>query len=322
MNASAYAQLYYDDQGNKTPCLLGDAGMKVTVGESDVYSTTCDPSYALNGGITDHVGPDQAMAFVVPFGSKQTAISHDAAYEVFGLGGNGLTTIPWTNPSRFYIRSKTTGTQQMIAQEIGVPADRFLGVDQHTASNVDLGLAGLSPSEAEEAIGILSVSVYDQDRPNVRALAYRRSNQSCAYLPDSTLDSFDKANVRDGHYPIFGPLHFFTSATTTSTEAQQLGASASLGIVAFFAAETVNPLVLDVFIEAGLVPRCAMTVTQTENKELGTLAPYTPTKSCACYFLAKTNSPLPPECAPCTPKTAATDCPASRPCNDGFCELR
>ena len=33
--------------------------------------------------------------------------------------------------------------------------------------------------------------------------------QLCGYLPDSTGTSFDKKNVRDGHYWLWGAQHFY-----------------------------------------------------------------------------------------------------------------
>ena len=305
-----YAQ-YYGADGGAVQCLLGPGGHSVDVGESDVYSTTCNPAYdTANGTYTDRPGPVQGMAFVVNAASTQASISQAAAYEVFGLAGNGQTGIPWTVPNRYYIRNKGTGTQQMIGLAIGVPADQFWGVDQGSAQNVHDQLAGLSSDEAEQAIGIISVDVYDSDRTNLKVLAYRAAGQECGYLPDSTPASFDKQNVRDGHYPIWGPLHFFTSKPS----------DAALAFEYFFAGESVNPAVLDAFISASLIPNCAMAVSRPQNEELSALVPYTPPKSCVCYFLSETQSPLPSECKGCQQDS---DCPASRPvCNFNYCEVQ
>ncbi len=208
-----YAQ-YFDQNGNMIPCLLGPAGQTLDIGESDVYSTTCDPTLMTtnNSTIIEAQGPVQAMVFAVPASSNQYAISQEAARQVFGIGGNGGVAQPWTMPNLYFVRNKNTGTQQMIGLEIGVQAGEFWGVDQGSADNVKTRLEASNgtPSERDSAIGILAVDLYDSDRDNLRALAYRTSGQDCAYLPDSTQTSKDKQNVRDGHYPIWGPLHFFT----------------------------------------------------------------------------------------------------------------
>ena len=37
------------------------------------------------------------------------------------------------------------------------------------------------------------------------------AGQTCGYFPDSTANTFDKLNVRQGRYDIWGPLHFITA---------------------------------------------------------------------------------------------------------------
>lgn len=325
---SSYAQYYYQEDGGPIPCLLGDAGVPVDIGESDVFSTTCNASYTISA-TNDLPGPIQEMEFIVPELSDQASISREAAREVFGLGGNDGGAYPWTNLTRYYVRNKNTGTQQMIANAIGVPANEFWGVDRGTASNVLSDLQSLAGNvvEAEQAIGILSNDVYDSSRANVRALAYQDTGQNCAYLPDSTVDSYDKQNVRDGHYPIWGPLHFFTSNQPSSQV---------LSFLTYFTGATTTPAILDAFIATNLIPNCAMTVLRSENSELSALVSYQPTNSCECYFLSRAQPPssdssetLPapgapvpghPECRGCS---TAGDCPASRPvCNFNYCEVQ
>lgn len=322
--ASAYAQ-YSLQSGETIPCLLGDAGAHVDVGESDVYSTTCNMSYTTTMQ-TDTPGPIQAMEFVVPQLSNESAISEEAAREVFGLGGNDGGATPWTNPARYYVRNKNTGTQQMIGDAIKVSPAEFWGIDRGTATNVhdELQLLSSSPDEAQQAIGILSDDVYDSDRNNLKVLAYKAKGQNCAYLPDSTATTYDKQNVRDGHYPIWGPVHFFTK-NGPSSQVQ--------AFVNYFNGAQNAPAILDAFIGANLIPNCAMTVLRSGNAELSDLVSYMPEHSCACYFLATVGPPalpdggepgppppLPPECTKCT---FASDCPASRPaCNFGYCELQ
>ena len=100
----------------------------------------------------------------------------------------------------------------MIGHAIGVPANEFWGIDRGTAANVDALLRVITdPTLAEQAIGIISADYYDDDRSNLKALAFKAEGQECAYLPDSTQFKKDKQNVRNGHYPIWGPIHFFAS---------------------------------------------------------------------------------------------------------------
>jgi ABC-type phosphate transport system substrate-binding protein len=312
---SKYAQ-YFDTNGGMFKCSLGVDGIAFNIGESDVYSTTCDPSLqpsAPASMVVEAQGPNQAMAFVVPSTSSQQAISHEAAREVFGLGGNGGQAAPWTNPENYFVRNKNTGTQQMIGLAIGVDAGAFWGVDQGSADGVRVGVEGNTmPPTNEQTIGIISVDVYDENRGNVKVLAYKESDQECAYLPDSTAASKDKRNVRDGHYPIWGPLHFFRPNPDPSPY--------TVRVVPFFDGSNQTQDVIDSLALASLVPRCAMSV-QREGVELGALASYTPQLSCACYYESKTGSPGQTPSPGCTTCSGSDDCPANRTCSLGFCEL-
>jgi hypothetical protein len=312
--ASKYAA-YFGPDGSQIPCTLGMGGAPVDIGESDIFSSTCDGFGAPGNSVSDSLGPIQAMAFVVPGASQQAAISAEAAREVFGMAGNNGAASPWTNPSRYFVRNANTGTQQMIGHAIGVPAGQFWGTDQGTASSVDETLKVLTdPGEAEAAIGIISVDWYDSDRKNVKALAFKAQGQECAYLPDSTVNSTDKRNVRDGHYPIWGPLHFFTSNPPS------MNAAAFLSVVIV---PRTDQGVLDAYIGASLVPTCAMTVERKPDAtgavaELGPLESYMAPFQCGCYFESKKGT-LPPECMPCA---TSSDCAGTgRPaCNLNFCE--
>lgn len=306
-SAAKYAA-YFAPDGSQVPCILGPSGVSVDIGESDIFSSTCPGSPMVDNSVNESVGPNQAMAFVVPGASEQATISEEAAREVFGLGGNKGLAAPWIDPARYFVRNANTGTQQMIGHAIGVSADQFWGIDQGTASSVDEGLKVLNGPEAEQAIGIISVDWYDNDRKNLKALAYKAKGQECAYLPDSTPNSTDKRNVRDGHYPIWGPIHFFTANPLPAA------AGAFLSIVAV---PKVDTAVLDAFIAASLIPTCAMMVQR--DRELGSMTPYSPPFQCGCYFESKQGLPG-PECLPCH---EASDCPAARPaCNLNFCEVQ
>jgi len=319
--ATSYAQWYLAD-GGTVPCSLGPKGTPVDVGESDVYSTTCNMSYGIQGTtVQDTEGPIQAMAFIVSSLSSQNSISRQAAREVFGMGGNNGVAAPWTDPSHYYIRSATTGTQQMIGLAIGVPPNEFWGINRGSAQEVLELLRNLSstPSEADPSIGIISSDVYDSDRSQVKLLAYQDDDQTCAHLPDSTAESYDKQNVRNGQYPIWGPIHFFTNQGAANTALVQ-------GFVNFFLGSSVSPAILDAFIDSNVVPDCAMSVIRPANDELSPLAPYTPPQgSCACYFLSEAQppppapaQPLPPECIAC--KTG-TQCPSGACDPFGFCVI-
>jgi hypothetical protein len=305
----------YQGDGSAVPCSLGPNGAPVELAESDVYSSTCDGFGAAGGGITEYLGPVQTMLFVVPGKSRESAITKEAARAVFGAGGHGVRVTPWTDPTLYFVLDATTGVQQLIGRAIGVPAGAFWGTDRGSAANVDALMRGISDDDtAEQAIGILSSSEYDRDRANLKALAFRSAGQECAYLPDSTGLLKDKRNVRDGHYPIWGPLHFFTRTAS--------GAPVSRGaqiLVSLVSAPDVQAVLLDAFIDEGWVPACAMSVQR--NSELGSLSAYSPPFQCGCHFEATLAHALPRGCAACTSSADCAD-PARPACNLGYCEIR
>ncbi len=312
---SAKYAAYFASDGSSHSCLLGPSGAQVDVGESDIYATTCDPSLSPGDGVGEYLGPIQAMAFVVPGKSQETAITAEAARAVFGSGGSGVS--PWTDPTLYFVRNSKTGTQQEIGHAIEVPADQFWGIDRGSAANVDSLMRVITdPNVAEQAIGIISVDYYDSDRDNLRALAFQAPGQDCAYLPDSTPYTKDKRNVRDGHYPIWGPLHFFTAVSN--------GVPVSPAAQAFVSVVSVPNIpqgLLDAFIGASLVPSCAMAVQR--GSELGDLSTYSPPFQCGCYFEASpsVNGSAPAECARCNTAADCTD-PSRPACNLGYCEVQ
>ena len=117
----------------------------------------CDGSGPPGDNAIDSAGPIQAMAFVVPGASSQTVISSEEAREIFGMGGNGGATHPWTTPSHYFVSNAGTGTQQLIAHAIGVPGNQFWGLDVRTRRRSDQTLKVLMGVDADEAIGIISV---------------------------------------------------------------------------------------------------------------------------------------------------------------------
>jgi ABC-type phosphate transport system substrate-binding protein len=307
---SKYAT-YYTADGGAFPCLLGDGGASVDIGASDVFSTSCGyPAAAAANSANDTTGAIQAVTFLAPVNSSATAISAEGAHEVFGAGDNDAAIPPWTNPKYYFVRNAGTGSQQMVSRAIGVPATAFWGSDQGTATNLVKNMSLLTQEEANLAIGFVSVSSYDPNRATLKALAFQAKGQDCAYLPDSNPQSTDKRNVRDGHYPIWGPIHFLTSFPASS---------AAQAFLTPIAVPGVPSKVLDAYIAAYLVPTCAMTVER--DTELGPLKAYVPPPktACGCYFESK-QSALSSDCVVCDD---AHPCPASRPaCNYGYCELQ
>src|SRR5262249_54021674 len=133
-------------------------------------------------------------------------------------------------------------------------------------------------------------------------------------LPDSTAESHDKANVRDGHYPIWGAIHLM--AATPSGGAPSQAASA---LISTLVAPMLEERVLTAIIAANFVPSCAMAVTHAT--EVGDLSLYKPPFGCSCFFETQVNNGAAP--AHCKSCRAASDCGGATPaCNYGFCEAQ
>jgi len=126
--------------------------------------------------------------------------------------------------------------------------------------------------------------------------------------------ALDMINVRDGHYMIQGPLHFFTTLTNgvPSPMAQK--------ILGWLQGTTpIDPAqpnaYIDAVIAAGAVPDCAMKVARKVDG--GYLTSYKPAVSCGCYFETVATKSTPAHCKPCTDNS---QCDPGTTCQTGYCE--
>jgi hypothetical protein len=310
LNVTNNWAFYYDANGTQNFCLLDTAGNTVDVGESDVFPTSCDATYVDQSGIANYAGPIQAINFVVPSASTQTSISAEAAHLVFATAGDSGKATPWTDSTVYFVRSSGTGTVQMPSRAINLAPTAWWGLDRLSAANLVDSMESVDPQKAEASIGLLSNDFADRNRANVRTLAFQQKGQLFGYLPDSSPDTFDKANIRDGHYPIWGPVHLL-APTVNGVPSQ-----AASALVTQFNVAKLDPTLVTAVIQAGFVPSCAMRVQRTE--ELGPLTAYQPPFACGCYFDNQVNGST--SCQSCT---VTADCPAAAPaCNYGFCEIK
>jgi ABC-type phosphate transport system substrate-binding protein len=305
---------HYDAMGNKSTCTL-PAGTKADLGVSDVFVEVCTGG-TKPAGVTDNPGFIQSMLYVVPKPlSTQTALVAEEGYFVFGAGTTGfmgMTISPWVDQTKFAIRNAGSGTQQMIARSINLTAEAMKGTDSGGTGGVvtALTMAGATQATAEPAIGIISSDAYDVNRMTLKALAFQAFKQKHAYFPDSTASGFDKKNVRDGHYTIWGPLHMVTK-TGAKQQVQDfidyVSLKKPLGTTKF----------IDVIIGAHVVPSCAMKVQR--STEMGPLSPYTPPAgtACGCYFDEKIKGAGMSGCTACP---MGNECTGGKTCSNGFCE--
>ncbi|HET9959241.1 MAG TPA: hypothetical protein VFQ61_32350 [Polyangiaceae bacterium] len=309
-------------------CDLPTSGAASDLAISDVFAQTC-PGFELasldDQGVRDVRGPIQTMIFAVPSNSRHSELSRQAAYFVFGFGKDGgvrdASGAPaWDDESLLMPRAPGSGTQALVAAAIGVPADRFVGPAYASSEEVAVALqeAGTDMDRAQRALGILAADHIESRnlRARIRALAFQDTRQGCAVYPDSTQASRDKRNVRDGHYPLWGPLHFLYRVDTRGNPIDAQKREVMLDIIGYLSGTKPLPSglnLLDVYAENGLIPQCAMQVTRLQDG--GNVQAFRSNTPCACSFEFKVTGST--ACKSCA---SQGDCGAAETCSFGYCE--
>jgi ABC-type phosphate transport system substrate-binding protein len=298
---------------NERTCALPSTGVAVDLGMSDVFPSSCGGlPLGLPANVGDFFGPIQTMALVVPAASTQHTITGEAAYLAYGLGSrSGLA--PWTDEAVLFQRNASSGTQSLIASVIQVPPAQWRGTPTKNSDDMVARLLNVPADKAEQALGILSTDYTDAYRAELRVLAYQDFAQGCAFFPDSTATSYDKANVRSGQYPLWGPVHFLVRVNATTGGIVSPNAET---VVGYLNGSRQLPGVdlVQYYALRRLVPSCAMKVTRASDGAAPTA--FTPTKPCGCYFEAQVTGQT-----SCTRCTTALDCSNEAPnCSFGYCE--
>jgi ABC-type phosphate transport system substrate-binding protein len=306
---------YYDGTGLAHECDLDAAGQHVDVGVSDVFATSCSGITTVPADVKDTFGPIQAMLFVISKANPtpQQAITAEEGYFVFGFGGAAGMVSPWTNVALQFIRNSGSGTQTMTTTAIGIPPDKMKGVDSGGSGGV-LSMVGAQTDTS--AIGILGADLYDLHRDTLQVLAFKAYGQWFGYYPDSSPTSFDKQNVRDGHYYIWGPVHMLAH-TDGNGDALNPLAQTFLDYVQGKPATPAAPFdITTIAIDAHVVPDCAMKVQR--STEVGPLSAYAPDEPCGCYFESKVGTST---CTACNLDDGQA-CSGGGVCRHHFCEAQ
>lgn len=272
----------WTDTAASPSCIIQTGGHPVDLANSALFVASCNPNPP-PAGIALFQGPVQAYTLAVPKASAQVAMTAEEAYFTFGFGNTSQVT-PWSDEAFLFIRTATKSTLLTWAAIIGVPAAKWKGVRYDKSSEVLNAVS--SSSSPEKTVGLLGAEIYDGARNNVSALAFRGYGQSLAYYPDSTPTSFDKKNLRDGHYLSWSPTVWLAKvddAGVPNDPRVKYVIGSLLGKTDLSPAPDFKPL--DIVISKGLVPDCAMQVTR--SFEGGELSPYHPSEPCGCYFESK-----------------------------------
>jgi hypothetical protein len=284
-----------------------------SIGVSDVSFESCQNT-TRPPTVGEWRGPEQAMLLVVPKANvTTTALSAQQAAAIWGCGAQG-NVAPFTNTGGIQQRSATSGTQILVARNIGVPETAFVGTTNSSSSVLVNSLVNFA--DPQVAIGFVAADIYASKRSVLSAVAFRGKGQKQAYYADSDSVADDLRNVRDGRYMIQGPVHLFSPLT-----AGVPAASAAKVLDWLTGTAAINPsdpgLYVRIVATNGDVPQCAMRV--AIDKDGGAFSPYTPPVTCDCAFEKAKNLRIPTgKCKACT---ADTDCAAAGlRCQTDYCE--
>ena len=307
----SYIPAGYDPKSMPTPpvCTIAAPGVLADIANSIVFLDGCPTPKPSD--VIDTLGPVQSFVFAVPLASSQRAITAEEAYFVFGFGMTGQVA-PWLDNNLLFGRPATKGTVISVGASIGVPAGKWQGVKVNLSQELASMLS--AAANPDRAIGILGGEVYDSYRATLKALAFRATKQHRAYWPDSTQSSFDKQNVRDGHYHLWSYTHWLQKTDGLGKPRKVVAQR----VVDILVGNPVQPSVrfepLDSTVRVGLIPRCAMRVQR--EREGGDFSLYQPDAPCGCYFDSQATGNT--RCTACIDSSSCS----GGTCRHGFCEER
>jgi hypothetical protein len=359
---------YLKPDGTTTGCALDSPNPQAPdIGVSDVFPATCGiTSYTGTGpngmNMVEIQGPAQAMDIIAPAASNATSISGEAAYVVFGADATNYVIPQWNVAAGIFTRPQTSGTLNMTAAAIGLAPPKWANATTgSTSMQQKSGTSGIisavanttvSPNATVSIAADAALIVYNSTPagdgglpPGIKPLAFQKKGQKCGYFPSSTKDTFDKINVRQGRYAIWGPVHFLVPVDTNGKVVGPHAAAAATVMDYFIAtgkdpsaallsaatgttptvAATDKQAMIEAEAKPGyVVPWCAMEV--SISAEVGDRTAYQSPEPCVCDYETKVgavSNGKSLEGQTCTACTSNTQCSGSTPtCRYGFCEAR
>jgi hypothetical protein len=319
---------YWDTTGARKSCTQTTPVLQQWGNQVNSHHLCVDAPDTLPSTIGDFNGPVTPVNFVTALQSKEVSISAEAAYYVFGFGGQSTTAAyniaPWTNPTYIVRRDQNSAVGLYAGLAIGVGPNSQKGT-LATSNNDTLAkvFAAGTAGVPDAGLGYVSSDVADGARTAstsvttpVKTLAYQHKGQICGYLPDATSTSFDKKNVRDGHYWIWGPQHFFapvdaTGQVTDPNVAKLIGLNAGTFTIPNVDAQKLA-------VQTSNIPQCAMQVWR--DGDLGELYSYAPPAPCTCFFEANVSGGS-TSCKSCANDGDCASVSAASKCRKSYCEV-
>lgn len=304
------------DPSKPSPTCTADdpSGNPIELAIGATFLSSCANLPAKPADVLVQDGPVQSYGYIVPTASSQVAMTAEEGYFAFGFTNETGMAAPWVDQNLRFVRGPTASTALTLAAAIGLKATQLRGTVVGKNTSDELLAAVVGSTDPEKTIGFLGTEVYDaKGRGKVKLLAFKGFKQRYAYYPDATATTFDKQNVRDGHYLPWAPTPYIAKVDgggkLTNPKAQR--------IVDLVFGTKSEPDVngLDQVIASGLVPQCAMKVKR--DFDGSDLALYSAPEPCGCYFESK----VPQGSTKCTVCTDDTPCGGGK-CRRGFCEAR
>lgn len=303
---------YWDVDGVEQMCELPITGHVPDYALIQADPTLCEGITEIPADVGELIGPVTALSMVVPAASSQINASFEALYFVYGFGASEGMVSPWTIDAELRARDATASSQITFALALGIPLGKFKGEETATAGAVVTALT--SSRNPEAALGFVAAELADANRDIIHTLALQAYGQDCAYWPDSSTTAFDKRNVRDGHYFVWSPSRLYAHVDEAG-EIIHEPTRIALGYLTGTGEIPDSFPALDLTIDTGVVPRCAMQVWRDE--ESGPLYSLQPDESCGCYFDFRATGS-----SSCTECDIDDECPRETPaCNYGYCEV-
>ena len=113
--------------------------------------------------------------------------------------------------SYYFMRSSGTGTIQLPSRAINVDADGVVGYRPPVGRNLVASMEAVVPTEPRRRSASCRMTSPIASAATCATLAFQQPARPTATCPTRTPTSFDKANVRDGHYPFWGAVHLLAA---------------------------------------------------------------------------------------------------------------
>jgi hypothetical protein len=316
MGACVYGQAKFwtldpQDKEPKT-CELDSAGTHVDLAISDVMPSTC-PSFpgAKLPDMMITAGPVTTYALTMSRNASEAAMHASEAHFVF-TRGKDANVRPWLNDNTLFLLGGNDAGQLLVSLRASIKQpSSWRGKLLASPDEVILNLQSDPPT----AIGILPTTITDPRRGEVRTLAFQAIGQHGAYFPDRKSTTFDKQNVRDGHYPLWGYLHTVLRRDIANPTLPKSVNGGRLSEILLGNAQVAMQDVMPMHVAAGLVPQCAMRVSRSMDG--GPMAPFAHADPCHCWF----EKNVPGGTLGCTECPDGLTCAIGK-CRRKFCEVQ